>query len=116
MKKILCFILILSLVMIFGSASFAATGGTDIPNNGVPGGAITTETDAYTAELPNENIAGGSVDTTKGGALNEVVPGGGVLPKTGGIPAETFYAAGALIVLVALILSRKKVKTSSGNK
>ena len=115
MKKTLCFLLTLSLVMILGTVSFAATGDVNIPDPAVPGApVINTETESY-VQLPDEENAGGNVDGTKDGSgLNEVVPGGdAALPKTGGIPAETFYAAGALIVLAALIISRKKVKTAS---
>jgi LPXTG-motif cell wall-anchored protein len=111
-KKVLCLILTLSLVMILGSVSFAAAGGTNI-DEPVPGApTVNVETETY---VPDEDNAGGSSDITKDGTdLNEVTPGGDArLPKTGGIPAETFYSAGALIVLAALILSRKKVKASS---
>ena len=114
MKKVLCLILTLSLVMLLGTVSFAATGSTDITEP-VPGAPVIDVNAATYVELPNETNAGGSVNgSTDGSGLNEAVPGGdAALPKTGGIPAETFYAAGALIVLAALIISRKKVKAAS---
>lgn len=114
MKKVLSLILALSLVMILGTVSFAE-GNTDITDPGVPGApAVNVDTATYDEPVTiiDEGAAGGSVD---GGNLNEAVPGGEALPKTGGIPAETFYAAGALIVLAALIISRKKVKATSKN-
>lgn len=105
MKKVLSLILALSMVMILGSVSFAA------PTVNVDSATY----DEPVIEIIDEENAGGSTDTTKEGSdLNEVVPGGDArLPKTGGIPAEAFYGAGALIVLAALIVSRKKVKTAS---
>ena len=118
MKKVLCLILALSVVMILGTVSFAA-GNTNITDPAVPGApAVNVDTATYDEPVINiidEQNAGASTDTSKGGSdLNEAVPGGdAALPKTGGIPAETFYVAGALIVLAALIISRKKVKAAS---
>ena len=45
----------------------------------------------------------------------EEIPGGSVssLPKTGGIPAELFYAVGVVLVVSALIISGKRTKPES---
>ena len=84
MKKIICLLLTLTLIVFFGSICFAAV-------------------DAYDTEfeeLIGEDTPGASVDT---------------LPKTGGLPAETFYVAGVLIIAAALVISRKKAKVTSKN-
>lgn len=116
MKKVLCLILALSVVMLLGAVSFAA-GTATVPDSAIPGGqTVDLLTYAKTpVVIPDEQNAGGKTNgTTDGSISNEAVPGGdAALPKTGGIPAETFYVAGALIVLAAFIVSRKKVKASA---
>lgn len=105
MKKLICLFLILVLSIGIASISFAETVVTPEP---VPGAAPeTVDSVMYGNDnliIPDQGIPGGSVTKVD----TETIPAG--LPKTGGIPAETFYVAGALFIVAALILSRKKAK------
>jgi hypothetical protein len=98
MKKLFSLILVFIIIFTLGNFSFAAKTKTDTNNE------VTT----YNGEL-----AGGDKTSSYETLDDETVARG--LPKTGGIPAEAFYAAGAVLVLAALILSRKKVKTDTKN-
>lgn len=124
MKKILSLVLTLVLIIMIGSVSFAAAGDTVIPDPQVPGAPAENVNDETYVEPPNgivtvddESIAGGDSETSAETIEidEETVPKGDALPKTGGIPAEAFYAAGALIIVAALIISKKKAKAASKN-
>jgi hypothetical protein len=98
MKKILSLLLIFIIILSFGGYSFAANKTVD-PNN---------EIITY-----NDELTPGDQANTYETLDDESVARG--LPKTGGIPAEAFYAAGAILIVAALIVSRKKVKTDTKN-
>lgn len=104
MKRILSLLLALTLVIMIGSVSFAAGDGTKITDPEVPGAPV-ENVNAATYVEPDEAIPTAPVNES---VTDEVVPKGDALPKTGGIPAEAFYAAGALFVVAALIISKKK--------
>lgn len=112
MKKVICLILILMFTIIFLCISFAAT--QDITDPPVPGTGDTTTTDIYdtppplSPPTPTPAPEGFNVD-------NENVPASGELVKTGGIPAELFYAAGGLCIIAAFVISRKKSKESTNS-
>lgn len=99
MKKIISLLLAFILVIMAATVSFAAQEDTTIPDPGAPGSPA-RNVDTITYDEPDieiidsESIPAGSSSTS--------------LPKTGGIPAEVFYAAGALIVLAGLVLSIRK--------
>lgn len=112
MKKLLSLFLVLLMIISIGSISFAATaeGGTVI-------------SDSKVLDMPVRNVATetylqkqGSISRSENATIiDEETPGGAALPKTGGIPAEAFYTVGALFIVAALIVSKKKVKASSKN-
>jgi LPXTG-motif cell wall-anchored protein len=115
MKKIAILLIALAIIFSFSILSFAATTGGSI-------NLTTEETPAGDTYLTEENIpAGGAdnaagVDNAAGGTASvteEETPK--ALPKTGGIPAEAFYAIGGIMVLAALILSMRKTKAASKN-
>ncbi len=135
MRKILCFILAIAMTMLLGVVSFATEdegAPADTTTEAAP--AVGTDTDDGATAAP---VVDAAADTGDSGApaVNVdsvtykepqiiITDGGkgkdaskntdtGVLPKTGGIPAEVFYAAGAVLVAAALILSRKKAKPAS---
>ncbi|NLB79502.1 MAG: LPXTG cell wall anchor domain-containing protein [Clostridiaceae bacterium] len=118
MKKAISLILALSLVFLIGSFSFATTdtsttdkeetGSTDIQADQLPGG----QANNVTRDMYNEDD--GETDGESGSSavvidiLDEEPPMAEALPKTGGVPAEIFYAAGALLIVVALLISFRK--------
>jgi len=105
MKRIVSTILALILMITICSVSYAATGGTVIPDPNVPGApAVNVNTETYVEpqrEVGDENIPGSAT------VVDEQLPKGDSLPKTGGIPAETFYVAGVLIIAAALVILKK---------
>ncbi len=108
MKKIIGIVLTFILVIVISGAVYAAQGGATIPDRSVPGAPaqnVDTETyDTPQVEIPDNEVPGGAANTTD--IKDEA------LPKTGGIPAATFYAAGGLMVAAALVISlRKTVKS-----
>lgn len=104
MKRIISLLLTLVIVLMVGSFSFAAAGDTDIPDQKVPGATVENVNSA-TYNQPSRTISGSTIDIQ-----DETVPL--ALPSTGGIPSEAFYVVGALFIVAALILSKKKVKTA----
>lgn len=106
MKKLFSLILIFVFVIASGSISFAENTTTVITEK-VPGASVDENNEAITVqdELPPGNPASAVL------IGDEKIPQG--LPKTGGIPAEAFYVAGALLIFTAIIVSRKKVKTNT---
>ena len=102
MKKSLFLVLILMFTLIFTVIGFAATDTVDVPDANAPGAAPDTTTDMY----PTEDFQDG--DTPEGSPIEafeeEIVP----LATTGGIPAEIFYVAGGLCILLAIVVSKKK--------
>lgn len=111
MKKLISLILVLVFVLMLGTVTYAANEGTDIIETEVPGAPAINVTDDMYPDLFDEGVAGGgstgtSVETID--ILEEEPPKADALPATGGIPAEVFYVIGALFIVAALILSRKK--------
>ncbi|HEX2946636.1 MAG TPA: LPXTG cell wall anchor domain-containing protein [Clostridia bacterium] len=112
MKKLFGIILILVFVISLGSTSLAATNGADVPDQNVPGApAINVVDDTY--DQPEREITDGELPagTNKGSAKTADIQDQEIpkaLPKTGGVPAETFYVAGGVLVAAALFLSMKK--------
>lgn len=105
MKKIASFLLTIVLVLLIGSASLAATGDTVVPDPNVPGAPVENVNDT-TYDEPQREV--GDEDIPESATVvDEQTPKGDALPKTGGIPAETFYAAGVLIVAAALVILKK---------
>lgn len=119
MKKFMSAILVLTLLLAISSMCFAATDTvvTDPQIPGAPAGQNTN--DENYVEEADQVIPGNPADSSvKGGetatVVKEEVPKAPAkLPKTGGIPAEAFYVAGALIVVAALILSKVKSKPAT---
>ena len=103
MKKLLSILLVLTIIMMVGSFSFAAEGDVIVEETKVPG-------------APAENVDDTTYSEPQILVDEEEIPGGpGTLPKTGGIPAEAFYAAGLLLVVAGLIISMKKAKPAPKN-
>lgn len=119
MKKVVCFLLSIILILSISTPIFAENENTDINDEQTPGSnQITVEGATYNEPniiINNEDIPAGESIITPG--LVEIeeqsVPAG--LPNTGGIPAEAFYVAGALFVAAALILTLKKDKARQEN-
>ncbi len=111
MKKTISLILVLSLVFLIGSFTFA-TADTDIEvtDPALPGSPVQTVTgDMYDEEIEDDDLPGGSDSSANViDIVDEEPPKAEALPKTGGIPAETFYAAGALLIVAALVISFRK--------
>jgi LPXTG-motif cell wall-anchored protein len=117
MKKILLICLVLVLTFSLSSVCFAATTTTTTTTTA---GTInlTTEQNAgsyvYPDTEPNALSAAGATD--KSGASSSVIVADETtpkaLPKTGGIPAEAFYAIGAILVIGALVILMRKPKTA----
>ena len=112
MKKILLICLVLVLTFSLSSICFAAT---------TTGGTVTI-TDEQTAGTyvypdPEPNPLGDAGVSDKSGASSSVTVADETtpkaLPKTGGIPAEGFYAVGALLVIGAVVILMRKPKTAS---
>ncbi len=104
MKKLMSLILTLIFVFMLGTITYAANDGTDVPDTEVPGAPTINVTDDMYPDLFDEDAAGGdTIDIAE-----EEPPKADALPATGGIPAEIFYLIGALFIVTALILSRKK--------
>lgn len=104
MKRIISLILIMVLSFMIASVSFAAKD-TQVQDPKIPG-APAENVNRSTYVLPqrvvgDENVPGSAT------VVDEQTPKGDALPKTGGIPAETFYAAGILIIAVALVILKK---------
>lgn len=111
MKKILSLMLVLVFVLMLGTVTYAANESTDIPDSGVAGAPVENVLDRTYMDFPDEGVARGdnkgtSVETID--IAEEEPPKADALPQTGGIPAEAFYVVGALFIVAALILSRKK--------
>lgn len=111
MKKLMSLILVMILVFMLATVTYAANDGTDILDSGVPGAPVENVLDKTYMDLFDEDVAGGGDN----GSSTEIIdimeeepPKADVLPQTGGIPAEAFYVIGALFIIAALILSRKK--------
>ncbi len=111
MKKVLCILLTLVMVLTISTTCFAVEGDNTGEDNT---GDRNVDTKTYDEEktIKDEDIPEGISDTTPETVdiKEQSIPEG--LPNTGGIPAEAFYAAGALLVVAALILSLKKTKTN----
>lgn len=108
MKKLLCLILTLIMVLTIGGTGFAASEDTTIDDDEVPGAVRNVDTATYDPESTevkrtDPEVSPGIVEINE-----QEVPA--ALPNTGGIPAEAFYVAGALFVVAALILALKKNK------
>ncbi len=88
MKKIISILILVFLIISMTGVCFAAPVDVII---------ITYEAD----ELILEGLPGAAAVTT-------------ALPKTGGIPAEAFYAVGALLILAAGIIAFKPRKSPAG--
>lgn len=105
MKRITSLLIILIFALMISSVSFAATGDTAIPDSAIPGAPAENVNDlTYNQplrEVGDENVPGSAT------IVDELTPKGGALPKTGGIPAETFYVAGVLIIAAALVILKK---------
>lgn len=76
--------------------------------------AETVVTDMYqeeTTEINDSELAKSAPDEIM---TEEVVPQAApdVLPQTGGIPVEAFYGLGIVFIIAAIIVSRKKTKTT----
>lgn len=104
MKKIFVVILTLIMIVTISSAVYAAQGGANIPDQQVPGApAQNVDNETYNppeVQIFDPELPGGAAKTTD---IKD-----DVLPKTGGVPAETFYATGGLMVAAALVISLKK--------
>lgn len=112
MRKLFGIILILIFVFSIGSTSFAATNGVNVPDPQVPGApAQNVDNSTYNqpaVEIQDQDVPAGP---NKGSAQtidinDQEIPK--ALPKTGGIPAETFYVVGGVLIAAALLLSMKK--------
>jgi len=112
------FSLVLVLVVVISSVSicFAANNDVQIPDTVVPAAPSVTD-DMYeeqTTFIDDADIPEGSTktstDTVEVG--EQTVPAGSSLPKTGGIPAELFYAAGGMFIVAALVLTFAKKKAA----
>lgn len=110
MKKLISLILVLIFAFTIGTIAYAANDGTDISDPEVPAAPAENVLDNTYEDLEDEDIAAGDPDTSFEtlDIEDEEPPKADVLPATGGIPAEVFYAIGALLIVVALILFRKK--------
>ncbi len=110
MKKLLSLILVLIFAFTLGTIAYAAEGDTDIPDSEVPAAPAENVLDDTYEDLQDEDIAAGDPDTSFEtiDIGDEEPPKADVLPATGGIPAEAFYVIGALFIVAALILFRKK--------
>ncbi len=108
MKKIFTVILTLIMVVMISGAVYAAQGGTTIPDQPVPGApAQNVDNETYNppeVQIFDPELPGGAAKTTD---IKD-----DILPKTGGVPAETFYAAGGLMIAAALFISLKKTTKS----
>lgn len=113
MKKLMSLILVMIFVFMLATVTYAANDGTDtdILDSGVPGTPVENVLDRTYMDLFDEDVAGGGDN----GSSTEIIdimeeepPKADALPQTGGIPAEVFYGIGALFIIAALILSRKK--------
>lgn len=110
-KKIISLMLALSLLFMVGSFSFAQTDDIEVSDPMVPGAPAQSVTgDMYDEEIEDDGVPGGASDTSVRliEIEDEEPPKADALPQTGGIPAGTFYAAGALLIIAALIISVKK--------
>jgi len=119
-KKFVSLILTLSLVLLMGSVCFATedknTEGTEIElAEGETAGSQmrTTTNDIYDEEIDDDSVPESQNKETSAKVIEvedeePVKADATALPKTGGIPAEIFYSAGALLIVGALILSIKK--------
>ncbi|MGE5613688.1 MAG: LPXTG cell wall anchor domain-containing protein [Bacillota bacterium] len=109
MKKLIGLLLVFAMIFIAGSVCFAEPeDDANIPDTEVPGAPLenvdTATYDEPPVEIEEEGVPGGEPDTSA--EVTEIKEE--ELPKTGGVPAEAFYAVGGLFVVAALVLSRKK--------
>jgi hypothetical protein len=79
MKKVISLLLVFTLIFSLASFCFATVTTYDKPKT----------------EVTSKSVS----KTDKVTVADEEIPQGSVLPKTGGIPAEVFYIAGALLVV-----------------
>lgn len=105
MKRIICLILIMIFSLMIINVSFAAPEDKVVPDPNVPGAPV-ENVDGATYTQPEREVRD---ETVPGSAtvIDEQTPKGDALPKTGGIPAETFYVAGLLIIAAALVILKK---------
>ena len=100
MKKLVGIIMTLIIVVMISASVYAAQGGVTIPESPVPGSpAQNVDTETYNPpqiEIPDVGVPGGAATTD----IKDI--------KTGGVPPETFYAAGGLMIAAALVISFKK--------
>lgn len=91
---------------------------TDLPEETIPGGGITIpEITVPEIDLQEETIPGGATaidvnvpdEGIPGGAVTNL-PGGGMLPKTGGIAPTLVYTIGFAMLAGGLVVYRKKDK------
>jgi len=111
MKKILSLILVLIFAFTIAATAYAANDdGTDIPDPQVPAAPPENVLDNTYEELEDEETPASTPETSFEtiDIGDEEPPKADALPETGGIPAEVFYAIGALFIVAALILFRKK--------
>lgn len=110
MKKLMSLILVLIFAFTIGTIAYAAEGDIDITEPKVPAAPVENVLDDTYEDLQDEDIAAGDPDTSfeTVDIGEEEPPKADALPDTGGIPAEVFYAIGALFIVAALILFRKK--------
>jgi LPXTG-motif cell wall-anchored protein len=110
MKRLISLILIMVFAFAIGTVVYAANDDTDITDSEVPGAPAENVLDNTYEDLEDEDIAAGDPDTSfeTVDIEEEEPPKADALPATGGIPAQVFYVIGALFIMAALILFRKK--------
>lgn len=91
MKRLCAIVTILLLVISLGANCYAAVSTYDKVES------VITASDGSSA-VNSVNVE------------DEEVPEGSALPKTGGIPSEVFYSVGAIMIISAVIISRKKAQ------
>ncbi len=109
MKKLLSLFLAVITVFVLVSTCFAeaeVTNGEEktavAPLRNVD--VATYDEEQHVIEIEDEAVSQSGVVSLN----DESIPK--AMPKTGGIPAEAFYAAGALLIVAALLLMGKKTK------
>lgn len=114
MKKVVCLLLSVLLIFVMSVSIFAENKNTEINDEQTPGAGLTVESLTYdepdTIIIENEEIPEGTISPGVVEINEQEIPLAPALPDTGGIPAEAFYVAGALIVVAALTLLVKKDK------
>ena len=109
-KNLLFLIMILVFTFSITCISFAAPEDTTVTDpNANPNPEIVT--DIQYKSFEEETVPGGSSATS--GTESVILPEEDIpLAPTGGVPAEIFYAAGALCVVTGIIISKRKIKTN----